>query len=1006
MKLQNYYEDPNKLHIGTMANRAYYIPFSSDSAAQTLEREDSDRFLSLNGLWAFQYYHSANDAKEGFFSPEFNREGFGMAPVPSCWQMLGYDCHQYTNVRYPFPYDPPYVPDENPCGAYIRTFSLSKLQCENRNYLNFEGVDSCFYLWLNGKFVGYSQVSHSTSEFEITDFVLPGENTLAVLVLKWCDGSYLEDQDKFRMSGIFRDVYILSRPKCHVWDYFVKTDLEEHLRTAVIHVDFERVGAAEIECTLLSPAGEPLETQTAAGGSVCFRVENVLLWNSETPVQYQLAIASEGEFIRQPVGVRKIETVDGVVRINGAAVKFKGVNRHDSDPVTGFSISREQALLDLRLMKEHNINAIRTSHYPNAPWFPELCSKYGFYVIAEADVEAHGTETIYNESGESTLGLLARDKRFAKAILDRVQRNVIRDKNNACVIFWSLGNESGYGENFAEAGKWVKEYDPSRLLHYESIDWDKQSGDLSVLDVRSRMYASPQQIDEYFANPQNRRPFILCEYSHAMGNGPGDLEEYMEQIYRYDGFCGGFIWEWCDHAVDRGKTLQGKEKYFYGGDFGEFPHDGNFCLDGLVYPDRRVHTGLREYKNVIRPVRAYFKDAERGILEWENRLDFTKIKDDLYTEYTIVCDGKAVEYGQIEMPDLEPRERKTTKLAFQLPESGTCFLNLTYRQKDDLPLTKAGHVLGFDQLLLREDFSAAANERSGGEVKVQETQAEIVLVGEKFRYIYNKSKGSFSTMVIENETVLARPVEWNLWRAPTDNDRNIRLKWQEAGYDRHTVKVYITSVAQDQETVVITSSLSISAVSLQRILQLDVAWRVSPDGSVSFAVNGKRNTKMPFLPRFGLRLFLPQNFDTVEYYGFGPYESYLDKHHASRIGMYRSPVRELHEDYIKPQENGSHCGCRYVMLQSGSMAFRAESAERFSFNASVYTQEELAAKAHNFELCDSGNTVLCLDYKQSGVGSNSCGPELSPLYRLEEDTFTFSMKWRFFNHSKDTTERA
>lgn len=703
-------------------------------------------------------------------------------------------------------------------------------------------------------------------------------------------------------------------------------------------------------------------------------------------------LCTEQETIEQDIGIRKIEIVNGIVQLNGVPIKIKGVNRHDSDPVTGYTIHMEQALKDLCLMKQHNINAIRTSHYPNAPWFVLLCDRYGFYVISEADIEAHGTTTIYGGSQEETFGLIAQDEQFENAILDRVQRNVIRDKNSASILFWSLGNEAGYGPNFEKAGKWVKEYDPSRLVHYESSIYTSfgHKNDTSMLDVYSRMYASTQEIDAYFADSSPKKPLILCEYVHAMGNGPGDMEEYYEQICRYDGFCGGLVWEWCDHAVSMGKTVQGQEKYYYGGDFGEFPHDGNFCMDGLVYPNRKPHVGLLEYKNVLRPVRA--EKASDSTITFRNMLDFTNLQNVLTVEYEIQKDGETVEEGTLGELDIAPHQSATVPFQGKVPMNGTCFLNLIYRQKGSLPFTKAGHILGFDQISLRCENELPST-MTLGEIQIDEDETVIVVSSPRFRYVFQKQRGTFATMVNQQNTFLLRPMEFNIWRAPTDNDQTIRMEWEKAGYNRHTVKVYNVSAKQENGTAVIECKLALSAIFIQRILEIDARWEIDFNGKVKMELQCSRNTQLPFLPRFGLRLFLPKEFESVEYFGYGPNESYLDKHRSSYIGKFATTVSALHEDYIKPQENGSRCGCKWLKLATvSSVPFPVRSTHAFSFHASHFLQEELAQKKHNFELCESDCTELCIDYKNSGVGSNSCGPALLEKYQLNEKTFTFNLE--------------
>ena len=991
MNLFNYQNDPQKLHVGTEYPRSYYMPYSSAQDALD-EKKDNPNVFSLNGEWDFKYYTSPFEIPENAVDSSFSHDDFKLIPVPSTWQMQGYDKHQYTNINYPFPYDPPFVPDENPCGLYHNCFSMTKEDVEKQIYLNFEGVDSCFYLYLNGQFVGYSEVSHSTSEFEISKYLNEGENHISVIVLKWCSGSYLEDQDKFRMSGIFRDVYLIFRPKAHIVDYKIDTYLTDF--GAEIQLDIETIGKIDsAEINLYSPNNELIETCTYIEKKKVFVLKKPILWNAENPNLYTLLISVNGEYIAQKVGVREIKIVDGVILLNDMPLRFNGVNRHDSDPVTGYTISKEQAIKDLRLMKEHNINAIRTSHYPNAPWFTQLCDKFGFYVIAEADVEIHGTSTIYGGSQDETFGLIAQNLIFKSAILDRTQRNVIRDKNCSSIVIWSLGNEGGYGENFENAGKWIKGYDPSRLVHYESSIYETGGhvNDTSMLDLYSRMYPSVEEIEKYFVDGEVKKPYILCEYSHAMGNGPGDVEEYFQLMEKYPGLCGGFIWEWCDHAVYMGKTETGKKKYFYGGDFGEFPHDGNFCMDGLVYPDRNPHTGLLEYKNIIRPVRAEIIDVKNGKIKFTNKLRFTNLKDLLEIYFEVERNGEVVEKGSF-VPNLDAMQSDIFNLDYNIPEDGDCYLNLFYKQTVNLPLVKNGHILGQDQILLKEGKEEQQFKSMSHSCNFTESEKEIYITGENFRYTYDKIRGEFVSLVHNNTTLISEPIGFNVWRAPTDNDRNLRLNWEKAGYNRHTVRVYECAVEKTEDVVKIKTTLSLSAVSLQKFLDLETVWSIYNDGRLTCEVHAKRDIKFPMLPRFGLRFFLPKEQNQVEYFGYGPQESYVDKHRGSIISKFKASVSELHEDYLKPQENGSHWNCKYMnIIDKNGMSLHITANTPFSFSASEYTQEELTEKMHNFELEKSQNTVLCIDYMQNGIGSNSCGPKLAEKYRFDDAEFNFTV---------------
>lgn len=1044
MIVPKYYEDLSVLHKNTLPDRAYYIPASVRMDALWEERERSDRFVQLSGQWKFRYYDSIYEAKEEFWREGFDTEGFDRVKVPGVWQNYGYDRHQYTNTRYPFPMDPPYVPHANPCGEYVRTFTYDKDEKAPRAFLNFEGVDSCFYVWLNGSFVGYSQVSHSTSEFEVTELLREGENTLSVLVLKWCDGSYLEDQDKFRMSGIFRDVYLLRRPKEGIFDYFVKAWPAADGREGTVRIGFsylhqpvetkvrlydregrlaaESVAQAEQTGEACSPAADEavLESEAAADGAsgqtgehkwagyVTLQVKDAVLWNAEAPYLYTMVLETAGEVITDHVGIREIHAQDGVLYLNGVKIKFHGTNRHDSDPVTGFTIGREQMLTDLRLMKEHNINAIRTSHYPNAPWCYQLYDHLGFYVIDEADNESHGTAEIYLDDADWTVRskrwneAIADNPAFTEATLDRTRRCVERDKNRPSVVIWSMGNECAYGCTFEEALRWTKQYDDTRLTHFESCRYvsDRRDYDYSRIDLHSRMYPPLQEIHDYFEK-DGSKPYVMCEFCHAMGNGPGDLEDYFEVIQQYEGACGGFVWEWCDHAIDLGKTIRGRKIYAYGGDHEEYPQDGNFCMDGLVYPDRRPHTGLLEFKNVYRPARvaAFRQQAKELVLH--NYMDFLNLRDYCRVRYEVLCDGIVTEQGGTldeELLNIAPHEEKAVPIAFTAPEKGKCYLKVSYELKEATSLLPAGFLLGFEEVPVeteeKENQKVAAlfgRDAAAGDIRIREDDCTVTVSTPQFRYEYDKLTGLFAGMVYENRSLLERPMEFNIWRAPTDNDRNIRHKWTEAQYDRTVTRAYDTQVRAKEGAVEIETALSISAVYIQRILDIRACWTVRADGAVDAEFTVKKDPEFPFLPRFGLRLFLPGNMERVKYCGIGPAESYVDKRRAGWHGVFEGAVRAMHEDYVRPQENGSHHDCDYVTVYGEQAALTVAGRETFAFNASVYTQEELTRKAHNYELEESPYTVLCVDYRQSGIGSNSCGPVLLEKYRIGE-AFRFAVR--------------
>ncbi len=966
MNRLTYHEDIHHLHVNTLPNRSYYLPFGSKEDALTKAKEESDRLLMLNGQWNFGYYQSALDLPDDLYAPCAAPD---VISVPSVWQCQGYDKHQYTNIRYPFPFDPPYVPHDNPCGLYTRHFTWHKA---DQTTLCFEGVDACYYVWINGQFVGFSQISHSTSEFDVSGVVQEGDNQIAVLVLKWCLGSYFEDQDKFRMSGIFRDVYLMERSRNHIWDYFVHTKLDENRQNAEVHVELDVAGDGMVEYQLLDADGKQLLFGTAEN-DIRFDLEDVTLWNAEKPYLYTLLLHCGEEWIAEKIGLRDICIENGVVKLNGQPIKFKGVNRHDSDPVVGAAVGKTEMLRDLRVMKEHNINAIRTSHYPNAPEFLRMCDEYGFYVIDESDVEIHGVVTI-DGGYASNYNLIADDPTWEEIIVDRVQHCVTRDKNRPSVVIWSMGNEAGCGCNFEKALLWTKAFDPSRLTHYEGSFSPSAIGDAkpdSCADLYSRMYPSIAEIDRYFAGKLLDKPYILCEYCHAMGNGPGDLEDYFDCFHRHDGHCGGFIWEWCDHAIDMGTTVDGRKKYFYGGDFGEFPHDGNFCMDGLVYPDRTPHTGLVEYKNVLRPARCVAYDAETKTVTLWNTLDFTNLKDALSITYTVRQNGQDVYTAELPAMAIEPHARK--EVALDLPELEGEYAIHFFEYQD-------GRLVGEDEVG-HQTYEAGLPAQGSGALTVTETNRHITITGEDFHYVYNKQTACFDELVYRQVRLLDKPMAYNIWRAPTDNDRNIRLKWESVCYDRATSRGYGMTVERHDHAVRLTTPFSVGGEYAAVPVRGTAAWTVHANGQIDIEMDVSRREKSPMLPRFGLRLFLPKAMQQVEYFGYGPNESYVDKHRASFRHLYASNVKAMHENYLKPQENGSHYDCTYLKVSDGRNGLAAM-GEGFCFNASNYTQEELTQKMHSYELEEEQSVVLCLDAHQSGIGSNSCGPELLEQYHV------------------------
>ncbi len=1056
-----YHENPDVFHVNTLENHCYFIPFAKGQDAFG-DRTSSRCFKLLNGRWGFCYYSSLIDLPDDFAEIEFAqkvlKDGKKLA-VPANWQLHGYDKPQYTNVDYPIPYNPPFVPDENPTGVYYKAYDykadgLDRILC-------FEGVDSCLYLYVNGNFCGFSEVSHHTSEFDITPLLKEGQNIITVAVLKWCFGTYFEDQDKIRLSGIFRDVYVLSRPKKRITDYRIKTIFEGNFKESTLGVSVPNCNYA---LKLYSPDEKLIYKGDGQAGKTHFiKVKSPLLWSAETPFLYRLTLETDDEIIGEEIGFRKICAENGVLKINGKPIKFRGVNRHDSYPDTGYVASVAQIEKDLQLMKQHNVNAIRTSHYPNAPVFYKLCDKYGFYVIDEADLEMHGNVSVNNTahwdwSDYSGIALVASNKMFYKGILDREKICLARDINRPCVVFWSMGNESGNGHNLTKAAEWIKNFDDTRLLHYESVHNQGDTTD-APYDVVSRMYPSVESWKGFLKNKEEKRPFVLCEYCHAMGNGPGDLEDYHKVFHSSDRFCGGFIWEWCDHSVVMGKTKDGTIKYGYGGDWGEKHNDGNFCCDGLVYPDRRPHTGLLEAKQVYRPVRVEgplrqaqgpqvnVQGPQALTFSFWNLLAFSNAAQLFDCSYEITVDGKIIAKNKLELPALPPL-KKTNITVNDIPQCAgkDAFIRFIFTWKKDQLWCKKGYTACFDQVRIasapdgdneadilkaasfmplltgqkpfipgkRDKKGIQENARKEIETLIQFSRNATThndnnsadgtglcykVTAENTEYSFNRRTGMFDSIKVDGSEVLKKPLSFNFMRAPIDNDP-MRGEWFGAHLHDSETKVYASRLEKSRDgktTKIIVDQGFVWSVH-QPFMYGTVVYTIdmqSAGSTLSVEFNFTATRRIFILPRIGLRLFLDKSFDTVEYYGYGPTESYVDKHQATYVGTFKQKVRDMYEPYIRPQENSSHYGCRYVRISGKKFDIvctgtnpqpqtkGVQKQKYISFNASEYTQEELWIKRHNYELEKSGYTVLCLDYQMAGVGSNSCGPALAQKYRIQ-----------------------
>ena len=999
MLLPNYFEDFKTFQVNTLPRRNYFVPYTQfDKAVESIDRRESDLYTDLNGVWQFSYFENVRLIDQPYWlSSAREKIETEELMVPSCWQLHGYGQIQYTNVEYPIPFDPPYVPYDNPAGLYTRTIEIDQLNPERDYHLNFEGVDSAFYVWVNDEFVGYAQIAHSNNEFDITSLLKEGTNHLSVLVLQWCDGTYLEDQDKFRYSGIYRDVYLLERDKKRIDHFTVLPELSEDLQSAAIELNIrEAQGVETAKVSLFDPQGkEVLTEEVAVGASHKLTIEKPELWDAEHPNLYLLMIEAGGEVYRQEVGIRTVEIKDKQLFVNHQSIKLIGVNHHDTHPETGATVTLENQIHDMEQMKLYNFNSIRTAHYPKTAEFYELADRHGFYVMSEADLECHGVVDLYGLGTNDNYNMIAEDPRFTPALVDRMDASMVPFMNYSSIIMWSAGNESGYGLGIEEMLRHGRKLDESRPLHYEAYTYRDRSIDYNdeFIDMYSRMYPSVAEIEEEYFKDGIDRPFLLCEYVHAMGNGPGDIEEYHDYMMSKAEFIGAFVWEWADHAVNLNRENGGEALYRYGGDHGEYPQFGNFCMDGLVYPDRTPHTGVLEHRQIFRKIRLVDSDLDTYSFTFENRYDFSSSEER--------------EAFEVELFDVEGRVFETVKLTdVQIPAQGQGTVQLTL---DEATRAKLGSLrfvyrmvidgevqddeLGHDQVFVKafETTIKADDSLAPKAISVNDTLgAYEVSIGD-LQVHFSKRNGAISQIIKNGEEFLVEPGDWSIWRAPIDNDRNIKNEWVEANYDRATTRIHRHEYVENLQTHVLSFDGVIGSVARQNTLEISIKWFIHQDGSLYLDIEGKKDAVMPFLPRFGLCLPLKPEFDQVDYYGNGPHESYEDKFHASYLGHFAGKVMDFYEPYITPQENGSHNKVRQLSVTTGDQAVHIVSEDEFSFNVSRFSTKQLTEVSHRDKLVEEEVTYLHLDYKQSGTGSNACGPELAERYRFNDEQFHFGL---------------
>lgn len=998
IQLEKYYENPQILHIGCEEPRAYFIPFDNDNDADG-RREASAYFTSLCGEWDFHFYKNITEINDYFYEADYSASDFEKIPVPMNWQMLldrDYDKPNYTNVNYPYPKDPPFVPDDNPCGVYLRDFEVTEKMASRQLFLNFEGVDSCFYLWINGAFVGYSQVSHNTSEFDITKYVNTGSNRIAVLVFKWSDGSYLEDQDMWRLSGIFREVYILARNKTgFIKDIETKMSFNKKYTKCDLSVNIITEGDGDVRYRIVAPDNMTNFEGSFSDGSMSLRIDHPLLWSAEIPWLYKMYIYLNDEVILVNLGLREFKISSSCVLLNGHKIKMYGVNRHDSHPVYGHYTPYEHMLEDLYIFKRHNINAIRTSHYPNDPRFTEMCDKLGFMVVDETDLETHGMFVSPGEWDPEESNSLSNSPEWENAYVDRVKRLYERDKNHPCVIFWSLGNESGAGDNHRAMRKYIKSRNPNAIVHYEGANFDygsrckKNFTDISDLEIR--MYPATDDCARIMKGAK-KKPFFLCEYCHAMGNGPGNLREYWEIIESHDNFVGGCIWEFTDHSVAV-PDASGKVKYYYGGDFEDFPNDGNFCVDGLVYPDRTPHTGLLEAKVIYQPFSVQY-DGKGNIKIFNKR--FFKGLDDIGLKWDIKCNGELVASGEISGLMIMPRtdQRFSIFNARDLSLHGEAYLTIRFFNSKDTLWAESGYECGSWQTKLdceRDELVKVAAET----IETLEDERFLTINAGDTVYRFDKYFGLLDTIRYKNREMLSSPVKMNLWRAPIDNDRPLVENWKDCGLDRLIQKTYDVNITKTSEYVAIAADISYSAKVIGPAFKAKVTYIIQSTGDLIINVNGNLSKFIKNMPRVGIIFEMPKENEQFKYFGRGPMESYSDKNLASIVDVYNSTATDNFEHYVRPQENSTHFGTKWSLVgeENGYGLFLSGyGLDSFGINASHFTPEILTDTAHDFELEPKSETVVCMDYKQEGIGSGSCGPISSEQYRFNEKEVNFSFR--------------
>jgi len=1024
------WDNPDVISRNRLPRHGSLVPFPDVESALAGDR-DAAAAVSLNGTWAFRLFPSPASVPEDFFSPEYDGFGWSNIVVPGNWQTQGLGQPMYTNVQYPFPIDERFGPalaqmhaqerrniaemalpeaahefpltvprDSNPTGCYRTIFEVPAEWKGRSTFLRFEGVDSGFHLWINGEPVGYSQGSRMPAEFDVTAYVKAGVNELALEVYRWTDGAYLEDQDFWRLSGIYRDVILWSVPDVHIWDVTVVTELDADYCDADLNVTVDLrnqggvdVGGLEVEAQLYDAAGNSVvstsgsvEGDVVAGGTgavaLTTRVEDPAKWSAEHPNLYTLLVVlrdGSGKVVqveRARIGFRKIEWEGGEIKVNGAPVLIQGVNRHEHEPETGHTVTLATMMADIGLMKRFNINAVRTCHYPDHPVWYELCDEYGIYVFDEANIESHGVWDVP-----------AKLDTWKEAFLDRVTRMVARDKNHPSIIGWSLGNEAGYGPNFVACAQWIHENDPTRFVHYHP------GYDDAALDMISLMYPTLESLTEHAADEKETRPVVMCEYAHAMGNSPGAFKEYWDIVRTYPRAVGGFVWDWVDQGLAR-KTADGELWYAYGGDYGDEPHDSNFCLNGLIWPDRTPHPSLWEYKKVLEPVLVEPVDLAAGTVRITNRYAHTDLSG-LVATWSVIADGVTLASGELAPLSTAPGASEEVTVGYELPDAlpGTeVWCKLSFALAEPEPMMPKDHEVSWAQFQLPVTAPPdQVDPASMPTLMVEKDEDEIVIRGSAMTVGFDRATGQLRSWRVDGKPVILGGPTTNLWRAPTDNDaRQFAQAWQAAGLDTMT----------EQAVSVDAKRVSSSAIRVQVAMETSVpgvttryTYVVYGSGDIVLEHAVDVGPEVPPLARVGVNVTLPGADETFTWYGRGPQESYVDRKEGGAVGVYRSTVDAEFVPYIMPTECGNKTDVRWVaMTAKAGTGLLAVGMPLLEVSAHHYTAQDLADADHTYELHRTREITLNLDLAQCGIGSAACGPGTLPKYQLTAAGYRYCLR--------------